>query len=93
MPPPPITLDNGLRLVVSNGLAGSKRALLIGDTVHLSPAMYELMSHAEGEELMRLLKAIEVIEMPRCAVGKFDALPMTLYANVSTRVETAGAGR
>jgi hypothetical protein len=71
---------SGLRLAVSPGLAGSKRALLVGDTIYLSPAMHDLLTHAEGEELMRLCMAIEVIRMPAARIGKYEALPMTAHS-------------
>ena len=55
---------HGFRVAVSSALAGRKFAIKQGDTVYVSPAMYDLMSHADEAELERLLGAIRVIEIP-----------------------------
>lgn len=64
----------GFSVAVCSALAGSKKAILQGNTVYVSPAMYDLISHASEEELKRILGAIEVLELP-----EFDwfNLPMT----------------
>ena len=70
------TLLAGFGLAVSEHLRGSKRAVKSGDTIYVSPAMYDLIRHAEGEELRRLLVSIPLLD-----VGEpFDIrqpLPMT----------------
>lgn len=50
----------GYRLVVSESLTGCKKAAKRGDTLFVSPAM---LTHAEGEELVRLLKAIPFVDL------------------------------
>lgn len=55
----------GFYIQVSQALRGSKRAVRMGDTIFLSPAMYELAKAAEGEELKRLLGQIPLLELPK----------------------------
>jgi hypothetical protein len=45
-------------------LAGSKRAVRQGRTIHVSPAMWDLMSHAGPGELERLLASIPLVVIP-----------------------------
>lgn len=59
----------GLRVEVSQFLVGFKHGFCDGRTVLVSPAMWDLMRHAEGDELERLLKAIPLKPMPK---GFFD---------------------
>lgn len=63
----------GLSVCVSKHLAGSKRGVRQGNTVYVSPAMYDLMKHADPDELKLLLEKIEVVTIPEM---RFD-LPMT----------------
>ena len=54
----------GFVIQVSSVLAGGKKAILTGNNLYVSPAMYDLMKHASPDELIKLLQAIEVIELP-----------------------------
>jgi hypothetical protein len=49
---------------VNQWLVGSKQAIDFGGVIHVSPAMFELLRHAEGDELERLLQAIPVVTIP-----------------------------
>ena len=54
-----------LKLVPDGALKGSKIAYQIGgDTVLVSPAMYDLIKHADKEELELLLRSIKVKQLP-----------------------------
>jgi hypothetical protein len=44
-------------------MAGSKKALRVGRTIYVSPAMMDLIRHAEGDELRRLLGSIPLVEI------------------------------
>lgn len=48
---------------VSQYLTGCKNAIRNGDDLTVSPAMYELMKHANEDELQQLLEKIGVIDM------------------------------
>lgn len=65
----------GLRVEVCRYLAGSKRGLRMGQTVYVSPAMFDLIRHAEGDELRTLLEAIEVVTIPE-PPSIYGPLPM-----------------
>lgn len=54
---------SGVPVKVNPALSGSKNAVSIAGEIHVSPAMFELMRHAEGDELRRLLEAIKVIDL------------------------------
>ena len=54
----------GVDLVRSPWLVGSKVAWKRGARLYVSPAMWDLLTHAEGEELMRLLTRIRYVEIP-----------------------------
>lgn len=41
-----------------------KVAAMVGDTLHVSPAMHDLMINADVDELERLMKQIKVIHLP-----------------------------
>jgi hypothetical protein len=73
-----VTPFSGLEFRVCEHLAGSKRAVRFGGgPIHLSPAMYELVSKADSpEELERLLGAIPLLTLPGLP-GPFEPLPMT----------------
>lgn len=68
-------LFSGLRIIVAAFLAGTKRAIIQGDAAYVSPAMYDLISHADPEELELLLSRIECVRIPEVP-SVFD-LPMT----------------
>lgn len=68
----------GIPIQVSQHMTGSKRALRFGNgPIILSPAMYELVRHAEGDELARLLAAIPLLQLPDLGIGKFGPLSLT----------------
>lgn len=50
-------------------MAGMKQAASMNGVVHLSPAMYSLVSTASDQELEHLLESIQVVELPH-----FDTL-------------------
>lgn len=59
-----IDVLNGFKVQVAAHLAGSKKAVEMGGTIFVSPAMYDLLSHADEVELRRLLEAIEMVRIP-----------------------------
>lgn len=63
VPPGALPLD-GFRVQVSEHMVGAKLAVRIGDTIHVSPAMWALMDGASPEELERLLAAIPLLAFP-----------------------------
>lgn len=65
--------------VVSRWLTGSKRAFREGNRIYVSPAMWELLTHAEGEELMRLLRAIEYVELPE-SLPRYRSVPLSPHS-------------
>lgn len=55
----------GFSLHVEPMLAGGRKSVLVGGRkLYLSPAMYDLVSHAEGDELRRILSRIELVHFP-----------------------------
>lgn len=55
----------GFSLHVESMLAGGKKSVLVGGRkLYLSPAMYDLVSHAEGDELKLILSRIDLVFMP-----------------------------
>lgn len=74
MTPPPLA---GVEIRVSPALAGQKHALRFGDgPIYVSPAMYDLIRHADPDELRRLLEAIHVRNLPPLPDFR-GPLPMT----------------
>jgi hypothetical protein len=57
-------------------MVGMKKALRVGRTIYISPAMMDLIRHAEGDELRRLLGSIPMVEIPE-PPSMFGPLPMT----------------
>lgn len=53
----------GLRIEISAMLTGQKRAVRIGDTLHVSQAMHDLMKGATHEELMHLFEHLEFLDI------------------------------
>jgi hypothetical protein len=53
----------GIPVVVSKALTGAKQAVFTEGTLHVSPAMFELMRHAEGDELEKLLANIPMVQI------------------------------
>lgn len=61
---------SGVRIAVSNALVGSTKAVQFGDgPIHVSPAMWDLMKHADKAELRRLLESIHVVRIPKPTAG------------------------
>lgn len=54
----------GFGIKVAQSLKGSRRAVRQGNTIYLSPAMYDLVSKADPEELWFLLEHIEIVTIP-----------------------------
>jgi len=56
---------SGVEIRVEKMLAGCKYAIQCGvGPIYVSPAMYDLLIHADADELERLLKAIHVRRIP-----------------------------
>ena len=68
-------VPTGFRVRVASALSGGSRAVRQGDVIYVSPAMYDLMSHADEAELERLLQAIRLVTLPPADRG-----PVTLFA-------------
>jgi hypothetical protein len=69
---------NGLSVEVSRHLVGSKKAFRQGNTIYVSPAMYDLIKHAAEDELRTLLERIEVVTIP--APPDFFSLPLPMVS-------------
>lgn len=54
---------HGFRIVVDNNLAGSKRAVKMGDAICVSPSMWKLMKNSTQDELIHLLSKIELLDI------------------------------
>jgi hypothetical protein len=54
----------GFNLKVDQHLVGSKFAVVSGSDLILSPAMYDLMSHADEDEQEHLLESIKCVYIP-----------------------------
>lgn len=66
---------DGIEVRVCTALVGSKKAVRVGDgPIYVGPAMWDLISHAEGEELQKLLATIQLVSLP--AFDPFT-MPMT----------------
>lgn len=55
----PLVRIDSMRIEVHEGLAGGKIGIIDGDTAFVSPAMFDLMKHANEDELQQLCKSIE----------------------------------
>jgi hypothetical protein len=53
----------GLRIEASPFLTGQKTAAKVDVTVFVSPAMYDLIKHADEEELKHLLANVPVLDL------------------------------
>ena len=74
--PPDSRTFTGISIQVSPALTGSKRAVQFGDgPIVVSPAMYDLIRHADGGELRRLLESIELLRLPAMP-SKYEYVPM-----------------
>jgi hypothetical protein len=65
----------GFEVHVNPVLAGGKKAVRQGNRMYVSPAMYDLISHAEGDELESLLKSIECVTIPEMP-SVYEYVPM-----------------
>jgi hypothetical protein len=66
-------MSTGFEVHVSQHMVGAKSAIRVGrNKLVVSPAMYDLMSHATPDELQALCERITVMEIP-----DFD-LPRTM---------------
>lgn len=68
---------SSLELVVSESMRGSKRAVRVGNTIYVSPAMYDLIRHADQDELRRLLGQIPMLDFSAFVFDPTKPLPMT----------------
>ena len=66
----------GLSVHASPVLAGGKKAVRRGSKLFVSPAMYDLISHAAPDELKLLLEQIECVNIPETP-GPFGFVPVT----------------
>ena len=56
---------SGIEIRVDTSLVGSKKAVRLGDgPIYVTPAMMDLVQHAEGDELRRLLGSIPLVTIP-----------------------------
>jgi hypothetical protein len=60
----PVGPLDGFRVVKSDIMTGAKKAVRVGDTIYVSPAMFDLMSHSSEEELRHLLANIPLLNLP-----------------------------
>lgn len=74
-----LTLDSfpDIEIKVDKHLAGGKMAYRIGDgPIHVSPAMHDLISNADPDELQTLLARIPLVSLPDHGLLR-GVLPMT----------------
>lgn len=55
---------DSFEIVVDQHMAGMKKAVKMGNKIVVSPAMYDLIKHADQKELEHLLKNIPLIDIP-----------------------------
>jgi len=55
---------DGFEIIVSEHLAGMKKAVKQGNRFIVSPAMWQLMQGASQEELVHLLSNLHFVEIP-----------------------------
>ncbi|HUT88698.1 MAG TPA: hypothetical protein VMY37_04330 [Thermoguttaceae bacterium] len=53
----------GVSVQVSPWLEGMKKAVRFGETIYVSPAMWDLLSHANPAELEHLVANIPVLDL------------------------------
>ena len=73
-------LQPGINVVVAAYLAGGKKAVLSNGTLYVSPAMFDLIRHANRAELQRVMAAIDVVEINIPDLNFFQDIPMTICA-------------
>lgn len=72
---------NGLFLTVADSLAGAKSARRYGDTLFVSPAMWELLHGAEGPtEFAFIMDHIPVVVVPYIPPGYFAPVYPPVFA-------------
>lgn len=65
----------GIPIIRSEWMVGAKKAILQGDRLTVSPAMWELISKAEtSEELEFILKNLPILQIPVFPVNPFGPL-------------------
>lgn len=71
---------DGIAVAVSPSLTGSKTAVRQGNTIIVSPAMWDLLKNAEGpDELAFLMNNITVVTLPHPLVTVYShVLPFDL---------------
>jgi hypothetical protein len=67
---------NGLEIIVSPNMVGCKNALRMGSEpkIYVSPAMYDLINHADEKELKTLLENIHILHLPFEPFNPFEAI-------------------
>ncbi len=53
----------GMSVVMNNWLAGVDKAVKVGGTIHVSPAVYSLMKTADSDELEKLLRNLPLLDL------------------------------
>lgn len=68
---------NDIEIAVSPSLKGSKTAVQFGNgPIYVSPAMYDLITHASPTEMNLLLSSIKLLRLPP-KPSIYDPMPMT----------------
>lgn len=63
--PLPLIPLGGIGIKVDKMMVGCKIAVRIGNgPIHVSPAMYDLISHADEKELRHMLESINLLTIP-----------------------------
>lgn len=80
----------GFKIQSNTNMVGAKKAIRQGDTIHVSPAMFDLISHAEGDELKRLLGFIPLLHLPDFDIRNADlSMPVSVDATKEFRRDIA----
>jgi len=53
----------GMEIRVNDLMVGSKSAVASDGVIHVSPAMFDLMRHAEADDIRRLMDSIPVLKV------------------------------
>lgn len=78
---PPAGPINGYTVTVATSLAGSKRAVRRGATLFVSPAMWDMISTAEGPaELAFIMNHITIVDLPYTPPGYFNPVYAPAFA-------------
>ena len=80
----------GFKIQSNIYMVGLKKAIRQGDTIHVSPAMYDLISNAEGDELGRLMGSIPLLTLPDFDIWNIDlSMPVSADAEKEFRRDLA----